>query len=174
MIEVQTRNFISGTGLLQSKPEVKKERKSIPNKSKLLQDNHTSHLIQLKEELLTLKSICIGMNVDIRISNHPTLRLIQFQLGRISFQLLLLWIRMERINRIENRQVRNFRLSTDRQGITWKVYNHILLNMNGLQDCTVLKEPQQKRSQTELASYETMNVDSVPPSTQGQHAFTQS
>ncbi|KAA6388772.1 MAG: hypothetical protein EZS28_015703 [Streblomastix strix] len=114
MIEVQTRNFISGTGLLQSKPEVKKERKSIPNKSNVLQDNHTSHLIQLKGELLTLKSICIGLNVVIRMSNQPTVHLMQLQLGRINFQFLLLWIRMERINRIENRQVRNFRLSTER------------------------------------------------------------
>ncbi|KAA6397811.1 MAG: hypothetical protein EZS28_006658 [Streblomastix strix] len=37
-----------------------------------------------------------------------------------------------------------------------------------------LQEEYQKISQTELSSYETMNVDSILPSTQGQHAFIQS
>ncbi|KAA6363054.1 MAG: hypothetical protein EZS28_041419, partial [Streblomastix strix] len=112
--EDQTRNLRSGTKIFLQKPEVKKERKYTPNKSKILQDNHTSHLTQPKGELLTSKSIHVGLNVDSGMSNHPALRLKQFSLGSISFQLPLFWIRMERGNRMENHQVRNFRLSTDR------------------------------------------------------------
>ncbi|KAA6368261.1 MAG: hypothetical protein EZS28_036212, partial [Streblomastix strix] len=110
--EDQTRNLRSGTKLFLQKPEVKKERKKTPNKSKVLQDNHTPHPTQPKGELLTPKSIRVGLNVDSGMSNHPALRLKQFSLGSISSQLPLLWIRMERGNTMENHQVRNFRLST--------------------------------------------------------------
>ncbi|KAA6399827.1 MAG: hypothetical protein EZS28_004645 [Streblomastix strix] len=86
MNENQNRNFGSGTRLLHSKPEVKKEMKPIPNRSKVLQDNHTSYLIQRKGELLTPKLIRVGLNVDSGMSNYPTLRLKQFSFGSISSQ----------------------------------------------------------------------------------------
>ncbi|KAA6361727.1 MAG: hypothetical protein EZS28_042746 [Streblomastix strix] len=114
MNEDQTRNLRSGTMLFQSKPEVMKERKQTLNKSNVPQDNHTSRLTQLNEELLTPKSIRVGLNVDSGMSNHPALRLKQFSLGSISSQPSLLWIRMERGNRMENHQVRNFKLSTNK------------------------------------------------------------
>ncbi|KAA6376329.1 MAG: hypothetical protein EZS28_028141 [Streblomastix strix] len=114
MNEYQIKNLRNGTMLLQSKLQVMKERKYTPNKSKVHQNNHTSYLIQLKEELLTSKLIRAALNVDSGMSNHPTLRLKLFSLGCISFQLPFLQIRMERSSRMENHQVRNFRLSTDR------------------------------------------------------------
>ncbi|KAA6373240.1 MAG: hypothetical protein EZS28_031232 [Streblomastix strix] len=92
MNEDLNRNLGSGTRLLQLKPEVKKEMKPIPNKSKFLRDNHTSYLIQRKGEILILKLICIGLNVDSGMSKHTTLRLKQFSLGSISSQLPLFWI----------------------------------------------------------------------------------
>ncbi|KAA6330504.1 MAG: hypothetical protein EZS28_053492, partial [Streblomastix strix] len=57
-------------------------------------------------------------------------------------------------------------------GIAERVSDHVLLNSKGLCEGMNLEDAQQKRSQTELSSYETMNVDSVTPSTQGKHAFT--
>ncbi|KAA6365714.1 MAG: hypothetical protein EZS28_038761 [Streblomastix strix] len=60
------------------------------------------------------------------------------------------------------------------EGIAERVSDHVLLNSKSLQEGTNIEEAQQKRSQTELSCYETMNVDSVPPSTQGQHVFSQS
>ncbi|KAA6361796.1 MAG: hypothetical protein EZS28_042677, partial [Streblomastix strix] len=75
MNEYQTRNLRSETRLLQSKPEVMKESKYTPNKSKVLLDNRTSHPTQLKRELLTPKSIRVGLNVDSGMLNHPILRL---------------------------------------------------------------------------------------------------
>ncbi|KAA6362732.1 MAG: hypothetical protein EZS28_041742 [Streblomastix strix] len=64
-----------------------KERKQTPNKSQVFQENHISLPIQLIGELLTPKSIRVGLNVDSGISNHPSLRLMQFSLGNISSQL---------------------------------------------------------------------------------------
>ncbi|KAA6368147.1 MAG: hypothetical protein EZS28_036326 [Streblomastix strix] len=60
------------------------------------------------------------------------------------------------------------------ENIAERVSDHVLLNSKSLQDGTNLEEAQQKRTQPVLSSYETMNVDSVPPSTQWYHAFTQS
>ncbi|KAA6397367.1 MAG: hypothetical protein EZS28_007100, partial [Streblomastix strix] len=89
---------MNGTIQLQSKLEVKKERKQSPNKSKVLQANHTSHLTLYKGEQLAPKSIRVGLNVDSRMSNHPNLRLNQFSLGSISSYPTPPppWIRMER------------------------------------------------------------------------------
>ncbi|KAA6395769.1 MAG: hypothetical protein EZS28_008701 [Streblomastix strix] len=47
--------------------------------------------------------------------------------------------------------------------IAERVSDHVLLNSKSLQDGTNLEEAQQKRSQTELSSYKTINVDFVPP-----------
>ncbi|KAA6397100.1 MAG: hypothetical protein EZS28_007368 [Streblomastix strix] len=60
------------------------------------------------------------------------------------------------------------------KNIAERVSDHVLLNFKGLQDGTNLEEAQQERSQTKLSCYKTVNVDSVPPSTQGQHTFAQS
>ncbi|KAA6378487.1 MAG: hypothetical protein EZS28_025985, partial [Streblomastix strix] len=192
MNEDQTRNLRSGTKIFLQKPQVNKERKQTPNKSKVLQDNHTPHPTQPKGELLTPKSIRVGLNVDSGMSNHPALRLKQFSLGSISSQL------PPSLDTNGTRQqngepssskfqtLDSLMLSTQdggkklqggtyfQGGIAERVSDHVLLNSKSLQDGTNLEEAQQKRSQTELSSYETMNVDSVPPSTQGQHAFTQS
>ncbi|KAA6359887.1 MAG: hypothetical protein EZS28_044585 [Streblomastix strix] len=60
------------------------------------------------------------------------------------------------------------------QDIAEGVSDHVLLNSKGLLDGTNQEEAQQKRSQTEICRYETVNVDSLPQSTQGLHEFTQS
>ncbi|KAA6401073.1 MAG: hypothetical protein EZS28_003394 [Streblomastix strix] len=59
-------------------------------------------------------------------------------------------------------------------GIAERVAVHILLKSKSLLDGMNLEDEYQKRSLTELSSYQTMNVDSLSSSTQGLHAFTQS
>ncbi|KAA6378251.1 MAG: hypothetical protein EZS28_026219 [Streblomastix strix] len=85
-----SRNLKSGIVLFQSKPKVMKERKQTPNKSNVLQDNHTSHQTQLMRALLTSKLIRTGLNVGNGMSNHLTLCRMHFSFGSISSQLSLL------------------------------------------------------------------------------------
>ncbi|KAA6388602.1 MAG: hypothetical protein EZS28_015868 [Streblomastix strix] len=59
-------------------------------------------------------------------------------------------------------------------GITERISDHVLLNSKGLQDGTNLEEAQLERSQTELSSHETRNLNYVPSSAQGEYAFTYS
>ncbi|KAA6357031.1 MAG: hypothetical protein EZS28_047442, partial [Streblomastix strix] len=172
MIEDQTRNLMNGTTQLQSKLEVKKERNQFTNKSKVLRDNHTSHLTLQKGESLTIKSTRMGLNVDNGMSNHPTLRLKQFSLVSISSQLPLS-LDTNGTRQLNGRSSSSILQTLDRQMLSTQDGGNTLQGGTYFQgDGTNLGEAQQKRSQTKLFSYQTVNVDYVPPSTQGQHVFT--
>ncbi|KAA6397810.1 MAG: hypothetical protein EZS28_006657 [Streblomastix strix] len=112
--EDQIRNLRKGTRLLQSNPEIKKEKKPSPNRTMVFLDNHISHQTQLKRSYCRLTRYACGLKLTMEC--HSTRHCIgcSFRLAVQAPNSPLLWIRMERGNRIENHQVRNFILSIER------------------------------------------------------------